>query len=244
MRYSMIIIVTLFCFAILLISMVFTAPNVACAKSTGALTVSTKQSIILVKNSASHTANRANVPVIGETKKVSAPEEELSVEDKLRRDCPVADGFAFPVGAPDARGYYNAQPFGENFHLGEDWNGVRGGNSDFGDPIFAVADGIVFFNADIQNGWGKVVRILHNHGSYEQPKYIDSLYAHFDEIHVEEYQVVKKGQQIGTMGDFDGMYAAHLHFEMRSTAFMPIAGGYGWKKKGYLNPTKFIRKHP
>ena len=34
-------------------------------------------------------------------------------------------GFDFPVGKPDAVGYYNAQEFTENDHLGEDWNGVQ-----------------------------------------------------------------------------------------------------------------------
>ena len=33
--------------------------------------------------------------------------------------------FDFPVGKPDAVGYYNAQEFTENDHLGEDWNGVQ-----------------------------------------------------------------------------------------------------------------------
>ncbi len=27
------------------------------------------------------------------------------------------------------RGYYNAQVFGKNNHLGDDWNGVGGGNT-------------------------------------------------------------------------------------------------------------------
>ena len=42
---------------------------------------------------------------------------------------PVAAGFDFPVGPPDAQGYYDAQSFGRNRHLGEDWNGNGGGNS-------------------------------------------------------------------------------------------------------------------
>ena len=43
----------------------------------------------------------------------------------------------------DAVGYYNAQEFPENDHLGEDWNGVRGGNIDLGDPIYSIAHGYV-----------------------------------------------------------------------------------------------------
>lgn len=36
----------------------------------------------------------------------------------------VSNGFDFPVGAPNAKGYYDLQPFGKNFHLGEDWNAI------------------------------------------------------------------------------------------------------------------------
>jgi len=50
-----------------------------------------------------------------------------------------ADHFDFPVGRPDAKGYYNAQGFGKNAHLGDDWNGTGGGNSDLGDPIYEEA---------------------------------------------------------------------------------------------------------
>ena len=32
----------------------------------------------------------------------------------IAADAPNADGFDFPVGPPDARGWYDAQPFGKN----------------------------------------------------------------------------------------------------------------------------------
>src|SRR5262249_37900828 len=37
----------------------------------------------------------------------------------------------------------HAQRFTENFHLGDDLNGIGGENSDLGDPIYTVADGRV-----------------------------------------------------------------------------------------------------
>ena len=61
--------------------------------------------------------------------------------------------FDFPVGKPDAVGYYNVQEFAENDHLGEDWNGVRGGNTDLGDPIYSIANGYVSFAENIGGGW-------------------------------------------------------------------------------------------
>ena len=61
----------------------------------------------------------------------------------------LANSFDFPVGKPDGYGYYNAQKFGENNHLGDDWNGVGGGNTDYGDSIFSVANGQVIFAEDV-----------------------------------------------------------------------------------------------
>ena len=76
-------------------------------------------------------------------------------------DDPVADGFDFPVGAPDGVGYYDALRFGANRHLGEDWNGNGGGDSDLGDPVAAIARGRVTFADDVGGGWGNVVRVVH-----------------------------------------------------------------------------------
>ena len=44
----------------------------------------------------------------------------------------IVDGFDFPVGKPDAKGYYNAQPFMKNTHLGRHiLSGSTGRNADF-----------------------------------------------------------------------------------------------------------------
>ncbi|MGB1646581.1 MAG: M23 family metallopeptidase [Crocinitomicaceae bacterium] len=146
-------------------------------------------------------------------------------------------GFDFPVGKPDAVGYYNAQEFTENDHLGEDWNGIQGGNTDLGDPIYSIANGYVSFAKNIGGGWGNVIRIIH----YINPnKEVESLYAHCDEIFVEEGEFVHKGIQIGTIGNNNDMYLAHLHFEIRDNLDLPVGGGYSTNTSGYINPTEFI----
>ena len=73
----------------------------------------------------------------------------------------ISDGFDFPVEKPIAKGYYDAQPFGKNNHLGSDWNGIGGGDTDLGDAIYATANGYVNFVGDLRGGWGKVIRITH-----------------------------------------------------------------------------------
>ncbi len=152
----------------------------------------------------------------------------------------IADSFDFPVGKPDASGYYNAQKFQENNHLGDDWNSVTGGNSDLGDPIFSIANGYVKFAEDYGGGWGNVVRVLHKLPSGEM---IESLYAHCDTIYVQEDQWIKKGATIATIGNADGIYLAHLHLEVRNDIELPIGAGYSENVEGYLDPTKFIKEH-
>lgn len=148
----------------------------------------------------------------------------------------IATSFDFPVGKPNAEGYYNAQKFGENNHLGEDWNGVGGGNTDYGDSIFSIANGQVTFAKDIKGGWGKVIRIKHLY----KGKYYESLYAHCSNLFVNERDWIEKGYHIGNIGDCDGKYLAHLHFELRDSLGMPIGGGYSSNNKGYVNATNFI----
>lgn len=152
----------------------------------------------------------------------------------------IADHFDFPVGKPDAEGYYNAQSFGENNHLGDDWNANTGGNSDLGQPVYSVANGYVTFAKDIRGGWGNVVRVLHR---LPDDTYIESLYAHCDTVLVSTGAWVRRGDKIGTIGNAHGLYWAHLHFELRTNTTMGIGGGYSAKQDGYVDPTAFIQQH-
>ncbi len=152
----------------------------------------------------------------------------------------LADAFDFPVGKPDAKRYYNAQPFGENNHLGDDWNGTGGGNTDLGDPVYAIGNGYVKFAEDYGGGWGNIVRVVH---FLPDDTLYESFYAHCDTILVKEGQWVKRGEQIGTIGNAGGIYYAHLHFEIRADTSLPIGGGYSEYTEGYLDPTEFIKQH-
>lgn len=151
------------------------------------------------------------------------------------------DGFDYPVGPPDAKGYYDAQPFGRNTHLGCDWNGRGGGNSDLGDPVHAIADGRVIYAGDPGPGWGNVVRIVHNAGTDSLPFFVESLYGHLDTILLSEGANVQRGTQIGTIGNAHGAYWAHLHLELRDSLDMGVGGGYSPDTAGFTDPTAFIR---
>lgn len=155
----------------------------------------------------------------------------------------MADGFDFPVGAPHGRGYYDAQPFKKNHHLGEDWNGNGGGNTDLGDPVFSIANGVVVFAEDLGGGWGNTVRIVHAYRDGNEVEQVESFYAHLDRIDVREGERVRRGEPIGTIGDADGSYIAHLHFELREQVGLPHGPGYSRDTEGWLDPSAFIRSH-
>lgn len=155
----------------------------------------------------------------------------------------IANGFDFPVNPPDAKKYYNAQPFGKNAHLGDDWNGTGGGNTDLGDPVYAIGNGTVVTADNHGGGWGNVVRIVHfleNHPKYQ---FVESVYAHLEEIKTQKGTLIKKGELLGTIGNANGQYWAHLHLEIRSNIEMSIGGGYGENIEGYLDPTIFIQNN-
>ena len=155
----------------------------------------------------------------------------------------ISDGFDFPVGKPNAKGYFKAQLFGENMHLGEDWNGVGGGNTDLGDPVYSISNGLVTFSRDVCCGWGNVIRVVHRLPNHPEFQYIEAVYAHMHSINVKAGDLIKRGQQIGTIGNANGRYSAHLHLEMRSFINMSLGPGYSEDLYGYEDPSTFILQH-
>lgn len=154
-----------------------------------------------------------------------------------------SDGFDFPVGKPDAEGYFKALNFGQRLHLGEDWNGKGGGNTDLGDPVYSAANGLVVYADDICCGWGNTIRVIHFLPYHSKYKYVETIYSHLHNIHVKAGDLVLRGDKIGTIGNAKGRYSAHLHFEMRDFINMSIGPGYSEDKFGYLNPTAFIEEN-
>ncbi|HSP46425.1 MAG TPA: M23 family metallopeptidase [Chthoniobacterales bacterium] len=156
---------------------------------------------------------------------------------------PTAARFDFPIGTENGAFAYNAQPFTENRHLGDDLNGIGGENSDLGDPVFAVADGQVLFAGQAGPGWGNVVIVLHAYEENGARKFVQSYYGHVETILVGRKQNVHRGEQIATIGTADGRYWAHLHFEMREFTTPFIGPGYREDTRGWINPSAFIASH-
>jgi hypothetical protein len=156
---------------------------------------------------------------------------------------PIAARFDFPLGSENGAMAYNAQRFTENRHLGDDLNGIGGENSDLGDPVYCVADGRVSLARDGGPGWGNVVIVLHAYRENQERKYVQSYYAHLEEILVHAGENVRRGQQIATVGTGGGRYFAHLHFEMREFVTPFIGSGYREDTRGWLDPSAFIEAH-
>lgn len=157
------------------------------------------------------------------------------------------NSFAYPVGEKEfvtekndwRDNWYNAQDFGENRHLGEDWNKTTGGNTDCGEPVFATADGKIIFAENAGEGWGNVIIVEH---VAEDGTKIQSLYGHLETISKTSGDV-KRREQIGTIGGANGRYPCHLHFEIRWSEcpmWNKTGGGYSDEKHGWIDPSEFI----
>ena len=156
----------------------------------------------------------------------------------------LADGFDFPIGKGEAGGYYKARGYTANYHLGEDWDGVRGGDTDLGDPIYCIGEGVVVFARDVHRGWGNVIIVRHSFREDGEIKTIDSLYGHCDKMLVRSGDRVKRGQKIATIGTAHGIYDAHLHFEIRKNLEIGMSrAAFAQDLSNYYDPTKFISSH-
>jgi murein DD-endopeptidase MepM/ murein hydrolase activator NlpD len=178
----------------------------------------------------------------------------------------IANEFGFPLGVPDGKGYFISKKFWQKYnnmnHLGEDWSGIGGGDTDFGDTIYAIANGYVEFSEDLDFVWGGVVGIVHKvenkiglfsdktivhdtcrteRGKY---RYIESFYAHCSKQYVQKGQWVKKGDPIAAIGNSGGRFQAHLHLELRPQAGTVIfSGGYAKVPDGFIAPEQFMKKY-
>lgn len=125
--------------------------------------------------------------------------------------------LGYPYGGEQSSDYgYRRNPFGGaggEFHSGVDFKG------EYGDPIFATADGRVR-SSDWYGGYGNAVVIEHAGG-------LTSLYGHLSKVNVNAGQFVKAGDIIGFLGSTGRSTGPHVHYEIR-------------KNEEDIDPTKFF----
>lgn len=154
---------------------------------------------------------------------------------------PEADGFDYPMGTRAGGMIYNARGFGDRHHLGADFNGVGGKDTDLGDLVYASGHGLVLFAGEGGLHWGGVVLLEHR---LKGGKTLQTLYGHLDEIRVKPGEIVLRGQELGTVGNVGGRYYAHLHFEVREHIGIFIGPGYRKEPVGWLDPEEFLQNNP
>ena len=108
-----------------------------------------------------------------------------------------------------------ADPFGRGAaaHKGIDFH------ARVGDPVMAVADGVVRF-AGVKGGYGNVVDVDHGNGYVTR-------YAHNSRLSVRQGDLVRAGQEVAKAGSTGRSTGAHVHFEV-------------WQDGRVMNPRKFL----
>lgn len=150
----------------------------------------------------------------------AASGEQLSVLESLlftRR----LDQAATPSRMPIAQTWITsgfggrADPFGGGaaFHKGIDFH------ASLGDPVMAVADGVVSY-AGTRSGYGNVVEIDHGNGYVTR-------YAHNSRLLVKVGELVHRGDQVARAGSTGRSTGAHVHFEV-------------WRDGRVVNPSRFL----
>lgn len=200
------------------------------------LALSASLALLLLEMRALH-QGRASLPFDPALHRLSAAETAT---------LPLAVRFDHPLGSEHGALTYNARPFRISRHLGDDLNGIGGGNSDLGDPVHAIGAGRVVYAGEPGPGWGKMLILAHRlpHASTPGGSHIlQSVYAHLDAMHVPVGTFVKRGQIIGTVGTAGGQYLAHLHFELREGPYVNPGAGYADTPLNRLSPEAFLHTH-
>ncbi len=177
----------------------------------------------------------------------------------------LADGFDSPVGIAserqssqvwpghwlDATGYAVRYRIGtpyEAYHTGVDLNlNDPYWDADAHSPTYAAAHGVVTY-ADRLPGWGNVVVIRHD-PLITDGQVVYGRYAHVEGIRVQVGQRVVRGEQIASVGNAEGIYPYHLHWDISPTDILQ-SQPWHWPKLDldgvmthYVDPRQYTLDH-
>lgn len=113
-----------------------------------------------------------------------------------------------PVSVVELTARFGEYGLWADSHTGLDFNG------DTGDPIYAVAGGVVT-SAGYDGAYGYKTVITAADGT-------EIWFAHQSDILVDEGQLVRGGEQIGTIGATGNVTGSHLHLEIRPGGGDPV----------------------
>jgi murein DD-endopeptidase MepM/ murein hydrolase activator NlpD len=169
----------------------------------------------------------------------------------------LADGFDFPAGGLEGNAPYICQTTRRKYpgwkvtfrpgdpdadsgqrHTGEAWNGSGGGATDAGQPVFAVAAGMV--KDVMETPRGPAVVIEHRFLENGAPCTVWSISAGLADVKLKAGDPVKRRQQLGTIADQGAGAPVQLYLEIRTQWPPPEEAG---AVAGCEAPSEFIRTH-
>lgn len=177
----------------------------------------------------------------------------------------LSDGYDPPIGTRseregeavwpgqwiDVTGYgvrYFRNTPAEAYHTGADLNlNQPYFDADRDAPVYAASSGTVTFSGRLP-GWGWIIVIRHDPlASTGEVTY--GRYAHVNAARVKVGDRVVRGQQIANVGNADGNFAYHLHFDLSLTDVLDTSPG-DWPKLNlnrvladYIDPREFIEEN-
>lgn len=160
-----------------------------------------------------------SLDAVGQDLKASG--EQLTVLESLLVDRELALN-SVPSREPIRNSYvtsgfgHRADPIvgGSQFHKGIDFE------ADVGDPVLAVADGVVSYAGD-RSGYGTTVEIDHGNGYVTR-------YAHNSRLVRRVGALVRAGDEIAKAGSTGRSTGAHVHFEV-------------WQNGQVMDPRRFLQ---
>ena len=169
----------------------------------------------------------------------------------------LASGFDFPAGGPEGKASYTSQTTRRKYagwkvtgkpgeaegdssqrHTGEAWNGSGGGTTDAGQPVFAIAAGVVSEIKDTPRG--PAVTIEHRFVENGALRTVWSISAGLADVTLKAGDPVKRRQSLGTIANQGGGAPVQLYLEIR-TQWPPAAEAD--PVAGCEHPSAFIRAH-
>ncbi|MCC7358959.1 MAG: M23 family metallopeptidase [Anaerolineales bacterium] len=186
-----------------------------------------------------------------------------------------AVGFDSPVGTPAERAgafadgrqlfnhyavwcgqWYDANPIGSRYWLGNRWAVHTGGDlnlsgpggvlADKDAPVYAVADGRVISAGFVSTGWKNIIII--EHPVPGEDRVIYARYAHVTAMRVQANDLVTRGRQICAIGQY-APNNYHLHFDLSFNPILKTQPGH-WPgdnlplvRQVYEDPKAFIKQH-
>lgn len=166
-----------------------------------------------------------------------------------------------PVASPYGANWYSTNPYGNwyylgpgntnpAYHTGDDLIYWPGGPAH--KPIYAIANGTVIYRDRVKNAdgswssWGKLIVIEHVRPDGSR---VYSRYAHEEDWLVELGDQVLRGQMIAHVGNAEGRFAYHLHFDISLTDALKRSP-WDWPgldmariQRDYVNPTRFLQEN-